>query len=148
METDTPSKHILQHSEKKYNKEARIDFLSGVCFAREGQFNESTSTVPERGEPWTRDKKMFSLFHECQRLRVTRMDLSPGCDLNSRPQSFRWGEVFRDLGPFIMCPKTYKQRYQPQQQQERERDAMFCKTNMFVQEVQFRTKILQKQTQS
>lgn len=67
---------------KKKHKAVCIDFLSGVCFAREGQFNESTSRVPE-GETVNQRQKMFSLFHVRHRLWVTEMDSSRGCDLKS-----------------------------------------------------------------
>lgn len=77
METDTPSKNALQHREGgKKHKEVSIDFLSGVCFAREGQFNESTSRFPERGTMNQR-QKMFSLCHECHRLWGDRDGLLP-----------------------------------------------------------------------
>ncbi len=94
----------LAQREKKQNKEVCIDFLSGVCFAREGQFNESTSRVPE-GKTMNQRQKMCSLFHGCQRPWVTGMDFSPGCDPNSQPQSFHWGDVFRDLGPLLCALK-------------------------------------------
>lgn len=56
----------------------------------------------ENHEPETKD--VFS-FHKCHGLWVTGMDFSLGCDLNSQPQYFHWGEVFRDLGPSLCVLK-------------------------------------------
>lgn len=108
-------------------------------FAREGQFNESTSIIPE-GKNMNQRQKMFSLFHECHRPWVTEMDFSPGCDLNSQPESFHWGEVFRDLGPSL-CALTHTTR-DSSHCNSRGGKAMFCKTNISVFTGQFRTKTL------
>lgn len=58
MERDTSSNaHSNTERVRKITHEECIDFffffLSGVCFAQEGQFNESTCRVPERGEGGT-----------------------------------------------------------------------------------------------
>lgn len=88
-----------RHSIKTHSlgKRCVLIFSSGLCFTREGQFNESTSRVPE-GETMSLRQKIFSLSHECHRPWVTRMDFSPGFELNSQPKLFRCGEVFKDLG--------------------------------------------------
>lgn len=99
--------HTLAQRGKKH-KEVCIDFLSGVCFAFEGQFNESTSRVPE-GETMNQRQKTFSAFCERHRPWVTGMVFSPGRDLNSQPQLFHWGEAFRDLGPSL-CAMNHTTR--------------------------------------
>lgn len=98
LSTEGGKKHKHTH------KEVCIDFLSGVCFAREGQFNESTSRVPE-AETMNQRQKLFSpslfFFCKCFRPRVTEMDFSSGCELNVLPQLFHRGEAFRVLGPSL-----------------------------------------------
>lgn len=100
-ETLHQNTYSCKEKNKTKHKAVCIDFLSGVCFAREGQFNESTSRVPE-GETVNQRQKMFSLFHECHRLWVTGMDFSPGCDLKSQTQSFLFGRSIQRSGSFII----------------------------------------------
>lgn len=113
MERDTLSKHT--HSPIRWEKkheEVCIDFVSGVCFAHEGQFNESTSRAPE-GKSWTRDKRCFLFLHECQRPQVTGTDVSPKHDRCYSIFPLR-GKVFRELGhapsPTIKQSSHYNSR--------------------------------------
>lgn len=59
IKTHTLSTEGEKKTQTHTHKEVCIDFLSGVCFAREGQFNESTSRVPE-AETMNQRQKLFS----------------------------------------------------------------------------------------
>lgn len=98
IERDTLSKHVLLHRGGAY---WFFFFFSALCFAHEGQFNESTSGVSQRENDGPETKHVFLFQRDAPW--VTQMDSSPGCDRNPQTQIFPPGTGILRSGISVCC---------------------------------------------
>lgn len=124
---------------EKNNKEVRIDFWSAVCFAREGQFNESTSKSSrgEKHEAETKDAFSFSRMPQAEGGRdgLHHRAWAQLSVTHSHPTGEKFSEIWAPLQvPWNIQPEA------PAAATSGEGGAMFRETNMSVRSSSVQTK--------